>query len=257
MQARDPKHAKGVDVSWYQGVIDWPKVKEAGYSFSISKVTEGSTITDANYAANISGAKSAGMLVGGYHFLHARTPQEAISEAQFFLRRLSEIGGHKLLDIPAVVDIEVPYLTIPAIRAWIDFVYETTKKKPIIYTNAQYLDKYLTGPEFRDCKLWYAMYGSNQPANRSGWNEWMFYQYTDQGQIPGINSYVDLNEYMGSVEDLFGYKMSQSAADTFIIFCKYQYEMAVSDEDRKKWAAHAKEARLAAGLAEDYEPAGY
>lgn len=247
MQSRDPNHLRGVDVSWYQGKVDWPKVHEAGYRFAFVKVSEGSTMTDANYAVNLTGAKTAGMAVSGYHFLHARTPKEAATEAKLFIANVNTAGGFQLFDIPPVVDIEVTYLTVESIRTWIDLVEQASGMKPIIYTNANYSDKYLTGPEFRDCKLWYAIYGNDHPADRNGWTEWTFFQYTDKGQIPGINSYVDLNEFCGGEEELFGYKLSADTANAMIQICKTHYELAVTTEEKNAWHTRANELRKASG----------
>lgn len=248
MQARDASHAKGVDVSWYQGVIDWVKVNEAGYNFAFVKVSEGSTMTDSNYLANLTGAKMAGLLVSGYHFLHARNEAEAVKEADLFLSR---IASFEKLDMPPVIDIEVSYLKKSAIRVWIDRVYQVLGVKPLIYTNAMYLDSYLSSGEFNDCPLWYAMYGNDHPADRGGWNEWMFFQYSEKGQVPGINAYVDLNEFAGSVEDMFGFKMSLGTANAMIQICKTHYDLAVTAEEKEAWHIRANEIRKASGQQEE------
>lgn len=74
MQTRSSGNTQGIDVSRYQGNIDWAKVKASGMTFVFIKATEGQTYTDPNFQTNVTGALAAGMLVGTYHFFAQRLP---------------------------------------------------------------------------------------------------------------------------------------------------------------------------------------
>src|SRR5256885_1336394 len=90
----------GIDVSHYQGTIDWGKVKSAGMAFAYTKATESTGSTDSQFAVNWPAMKAAGLLRGAYHFFHA--DQDATAQANHFLQ-VVDIGPG---DLPAVIDIE-------------------------------------------------------------------------------------------------------------------------------------------------------
>lgn len=85
MQGRTKGNAQGIDVSHYQGDIDWKKVAGSGITFAFVKATEGETYKDPTFMRNAEGAADAGLLAGAYHFLKATSAAAARREAQFFL----------------------------------------------------------------------------------------------------------------------------------------------------------------------------
>lgn len=93
MQSRSATHAKGIDVSHWQGIIDWKKVRGAGYSFAFLKATEGSRIVDDRFRANAQDAKNAGLLVGAYHFTRAASTDDVKNEVDHFLQVIESAGG--------------------------------------------------------------------------------------------------------------------------------------------------------------------
>ncbi len=188
-------------MSHYQGSIDWMKVKAAGISFAFLKATEGTTFVDDRYAENLQGAKQAGLIVGAYHFFRASTEAVAQAEADFFIEVVGRSGGFRQVDLPPVIDAEVSENTPAAVRAWVDRVKEKTGKTSILYTYPSFIDDYL-GSSLSDLPLWLASYSRNQPANRGGWDRWVFLQYSESGTVPGISGPVDLDEYSGSVDEL-------------------------------------------------------
>ncbi len=212
MQARSPNNARGIDVSHWQGDIDWTKVKAAGIAFAFVKATEGQTIVDKKFAANLKDARAAGVLVGAYHFCRAKNVAAAQEEADHFIGAINMVGGFDLLDLPPVLDIETKEGGIKAnitavCHAWLEKVTAATGKTPLMYTNsdmaAKYLDKSLAS-----YPLWLAHYGVSQPSDAGGWSGWTFFQYSDAGNIPGISGSVDMNEYCGAdlISEYGGYK---------------------------------------------------
>jgi hypothetical protein len=93
---------RGVDVSSYQGSIDWSSAKSSGIAFGFAKATEGDTLEDSTFAANWAGMKSAGVVRGAYHFFHPS--ESATAQASFVL---SKVGTLEAGDLPIVLDFEV------------------------------------------------------------------------------------------------------------------------------------------------------
>lgn len=254
MQARKPDNAQGIDVSRWQGVIDWQQVKDAGKSFAIIKATEGRTMIDDYLSANISGARAVGMATGVYHFCRASNVEEAAVEAQFFMDTVDSVGGVKALDIPPMLDIETVHAdsreAISAIcHVWLEAVQQRYGVEPMIYTFPWFADTYLD-PSLSKYRLWLADYQGDVPRDRSGWSEWTFLQYSQQGQVPGISGFVDLNEFNGGV-DMLMIKMDPAIAQALIDACKAHYSLAQSDEDRNAWHERAEEIRKVSGLPPD------
>lgn len=90
MQSRSVSHARGIDVSRWQGSIDWKQVREAGISFVFIKASQGSSLEDPKFAENVQGAKAAGLLVGAYHFLGAASAAAARQEAKHFVETMKK-----------------------------------------------------------------------------------------------------------------------------------------------------------------------
>jgi lysozyme len=210
VQARNPNNSRGIDVSRYQGNIDWQRVKSAGISFVFVKATQGETYVDPMFKANIYGAKAAGLFVGAYHFLKASTAGAAVAEADNFIRAVISVGGFSMLDFPPVVDVEDSANTPEAARAWIQRMESVAGVKPIVYTYPSFID-FKLGDSLSDCPLWYADYSHYQPEDRGGWTEWTFLQYSEHGYVPGIDGPVDLDEFNGRLEDVFNELKAQIA----------------------------------------------
>src|ERR1700704_2322289 len=128
----DPASAQGIDVSHYQGTIDWAQVAQAGKTFAFIKATEGTSEADPQFQANWNGAKAAGLLRGAYHFYQpGDDPQQ---QAGYFLNAVQPGPG----DLPAVLDIELsgkPSEIVAGIWVWLIAVEKATGKTPILYTN--------------------------------------------------------------------------------------------------------------------------
>ncbi|MCL6479203.1 MAG: glycoside hydrolase family 25 protein [Peptococcaceae bacterium] len=206
MQARRPGNSRGVDVSHWQGDIKWDLVKNDGISFAFIKATEGVDYEDRNFSMNLKKAKEAGILVGAYHFCTPSSVEDAVNEAGHFINVITKYGGIGVLDLPPVIDIEKNQgLTREQIskivRAWAEKVKAEARVQPVIYSYTCFIRDYLD-ESLSDIPLWLAHYDSKQPPDSSGWTSWLFLQYTDKGQVSGINGNADLNEFNGGRAEL-------------------------------------------------------
>ncbi|MGG4217502.1 GH25 family lysozyme [Paenibacillus jamilae] len=198
-------HAQGIDVSHYNGDIDWQQVAAAGKTFAFIKATEGTKFLDNQFLANVQGARDANILVGAYHFLNATTVDGARQEAANFARALDSAGGR--LDLPPVMDYEnnpkglTPVQISEVAHAFLDEMEKLTGREPIVYTGNVFASKF--DPTFSMYKLWVARYSTTQkPTAVPAWNSWWAWQYSSTGSVPGIRGQVDLDEYNGTIDEL-------------------------------------------------------
>jgi lysozyme len=205
-------HAKGLDVSHWQGPIDWLQVAGAGSTFAFAKATEGTTITDVTYAINRAGAQGVGMEVGAYHFARpggstdeARTAN-AIAQADHFVDVAQTTGS----DLPPVLDLETKGgLTQAALltwtRAWLDEVAARTGVRALVYTSPNFWKTAVADSPViagAGSKLWVAHWTTNAaplvPGSNWGGAGWTFWQWTDCTKVPGIAHCVDGDRVNGA-----------------------------------------------------------
>ena len=188
----------GIDVSYYQGKIDWKKVKamkedEVKVSFAFIKATEGLLRVDPYFQRNWREAPKAGIKVGAYHFF--RPQKSGLWQANFFLQTVSFESG----DLPPVVDIESldgvsPEKMRKELNAFIIQVEKKTKVRPIIYSGLKFYQDYLQG-YYEGYPFWVAHY--YQPKLKLASKSYKFWQHSDQARINGINHTVDFNAFNG------------------------------------------------------------
>ena len=191
-------HIHGIDVSYYQGKIDWQKVKameedDVRVSFAFIKATEGLLSVDPYFQRNWREAPKAGIKVGAYHFF--RPKRSGLWQANFFLQTISIEKG----DLPPVVDIEsldgVSAVEMrKELNAFIIQVEKKTKVRPIIYSGLKFYKDYLMG-FYDDYPFWVAHY--HQPKLKLADRSWKFWQHSDRARINGINHVVDFNAFNG------------------------------------------------------------
>jgi GH25 family lysozyme M1 (1,4-beta-N-acetylmuramidase) len=201
-----PTRLEGIDVSHWQNTITWSKVAAAGKSFAIIKATEDTTYVDPQYATNHSGAKAVGIWTGAYHFAQPdATPNDAILEADHFASVINLGAG----DLIPALDLEVSGgLSIVDlqtwVKTWLDEVTLQAGVRPMIYTSPAFWKKYMgDSSALADAgykTLWVAHWNVADPwvpANKWGGNGWTFWQYSNNGHVPGINARVDLDRFNG------------------------------------------------------------
>ncbi|AZS15378.1 glycoside hydrolase family 25 protein [Paenibacillus lutimineralis] len=213
MQARKSGNAQGIDVSHWNGTIDWPKVAASGISFAFIKATQNSV--DKKFLENVKGAKAAGLLIGAYHYLDnsVTTADAAKAAAKKFYKAIQSAAVD--FDLPPVLDYEsksgslsVAGATTVA-KAFLSEIERLTGVRPLLYTYPAFIGNFIGLSQY---PLWIARYSTQAPVDASGWTRWTFWQYSDGqsgGKLPngsrivgGINGQVDLNEFDGSVAEL-------------------------------------------------------
>lgn len=186
----------GIDVSNYQGYIDYAQVKEAGIEIVYIKASQGTTIIDKYFRTNYENAKNNGLKVGFYHYVTARSEEEAIQEAQFFH---SVIAGTNP-DCRLAMDFEsFGNLTVKEVNnislAFLQKLQELTNKELVVYSDA-YNARTVFGEEIAGkYPLWIAEYGVENPSSNVNWDSWIGFQYADNGIINGISGYVDRDKF--------------------------------------------------------------
>lgn len=205
----------GIDVSYWNAGIDWPKVRAAGQRYVFAKATEGDFYADPTFDDNWRGAKTAGLLRGAYHFFRSNVdPKKQANKFIDYVKSMNDNG-----ELPPVLDLEtndgqIKDKVIARAKTWLDLVEDAFNKKPIIYSGQYFLQDYFSeaggGPPAwaKDYPLWLAQYPNTyvegaQPTLPRGWFKWTFWQYSDKGRVNGINAKVDLNVFNGDLEDLY------------------------------------------------------
>ena len=194
----------GIDISHYQGKIDWEQLKNAMIKgcpvrFVIIKSTEGSSRLDENFRENFNQARDFGFIRGVYHFWSNKST--AREQAYYFLDQVHLTDG----DLPPVLDIEHKPADKSvedfqrAVLPWLHIVEDKYHVKPIIYTYYKFKEQYLSAPVFDDYPYWIAHYYVDKVQYKG---KWKFWQHTDVGKLPGIKGYVDFNIYNGSYYEL-------------------------------------------------------
>ena len=191
---------QGIDVSVYQGEIDYAAVKATGIQIVYIKSSEGSSLIDPYFEQNYINAKENGLYIGVYHYVRARTIEQARIEAQFFVSLLSE----KSIDCMPAMDFETfGDLTKYEINqigvVFLNTVKELSGKDPVVYSNT-YTARTIFSGEVTNYPLWVAQYEVNYPTENGNWNNWVGWQYTSRGIVNGINVYVDRDQY---TKDIF------------------------------------------------------
>ncbi|WP_418275557.1 GH25 family lysozyme [Isoptericola jiangsuensis] len=201
----DGYDVRGVDVSRYQGEIDWPVLAAQGVDFAFVKATEGSSHVDERYAANWAGALETDLVVGAYHFLSFESPGE--DQAAHVVEQVPALAG----TLPPVVDAEfyagfaADPLPVDELRAILDPLLADLEAHygapPILYTTSEFRDRYL-GDDYGRYPLWIRAVALTPDVPR---HEWEFWQYSDREVLDGYSGeeeFIDMNVFDGSLDDL-------------------------------------------------------
>lgn len=194
--------AIGLDVSEFQGNIDWDLVEtmEENYplEFVFIRATAGNDKVDARFKENWLEAKKKKIIRGAYHYY--RPNENSLQQAQLFIKTVRLRKG----DLPPVLDIEklpkgqsLDSLKI-GLRRWLKAVEAHYKVKPIIYSGERYYDDFLK-EDFSDYLFWIANYNFYREKIEE---DWLFWQFTEKASVTGIKGNVDVNIFNGDVEQL-------------------------------------------------------
>jgi uncharacterized protein (TIGR03382 family) len=198
---------KGIDVSVYQGTINWAQVKADGVVYALVRVSDGLNTIDSKFAANWSGSRNAGVLHGAYQFF--RPSQDPIAQADLLL---SKIGTLQADDLPPVIDVEAADGLAPAtvaskVKMWVNHVKQAIGRDPIVYTGFYFWRDSVGNLDLSASPLWHAQYTTAACPNINSppWTTWHFWQYTSTGRVTGISGNVDVNRWNGTKEDLMAF----------------------------------------------------
>ena len=194
--------AVGIDVSEYQGKISWSYVdtieNQYPLHFVFIRATAGNDAVDRRFKRNWEGAKKNKMIRGAYHYY--RPNENSLEQAELFIKTVRLQKG----DLPPVLDIE----KLPknqsmtnlkkGLRRWLQAIENHYKVKPIIYTGEKYYDDFLK-EEFSDYLFWIANYNFYREEIQG---DWLFWQFTERADVPGIEGNVDVNIYNGDLQQL-------------------------------------------------------
>jgi lysozyme len=193
----------GIDVSKFQGDIDWNAVANSGVKFAWIKATEGGDNADARFQANWTGAKAAGVPHGAYHFVYwCRPPMEEMANFE----QNAPVENDAL---PPVLDVEATptsktchrHLTqegaIAEMKVMLDEMERHYGKRPVIYTTVDFYQAILADGAFMDYPIWVRS-TKYQPSVKYGPRPWHFWQYQSDGSIAGIQAHVDRDAFFGT-----------------------------------------------------------
>lgn len=204
----DRYSVKGVDISYYQGDVDWPVLAD-DLSFVYMKATEGSSHQDIRFEENLAGALETGLAVGAYHFFSFESSGKTQAE-----HYIEVVGSWDGMLVPAVdVEYYSSYegsIDADAIRSDLQLLLDELEAyygcKPVIYTTMTAYRTLIRG-EFTEYPLWIRnIY--YQPLFGGG--KWVFWQYSDKGELEGYSGeerFIDLDAFRGNEKDLEDYRI--------------------------------------------------
>ncbi len=199
---------RGIDISHWQGTINWTSVRNSGIQFAFCKATEGTNYTDPTFATNWPAMRAAGIIRGAYHY--GRPAADPAQQARRFYDTVRPQRG----DLQLVLDLEADDgLTPGQVGLWAKkFCVELKRlcgRPGIIYTGFYFWrDEAGNSPNNYDFPLWLAAYVSN-PSSLipQAWSTWTFWQWTSSGSTPGISGNVDQDYFNGTLSQLNAFRL--------------------------------------------------
>ncbi len=199
----------GVDVSHYQGKIDWKKLDSQNLDFAFIKATEGSSHLDENFAENWQKAQETKLALGAYHFFSFDSSGR--TQAEWYLQTVGELEGKlaPAVDVEYYADKEQNppdrEQVVRELHNFLQILEEQCQAKPIIYTTYKVYNRYIAG-EFDEYPLWIRNVYYSPDLDMKG--RWQFWQYTDRAVLEGYEGtekFIDLNVFIGTAEELKAY----------------------------------------------------
>lgn len=184
---------RGIDISEFQGEIDFEELRRSGIEAVYIRVGTGE-YTDEYFAENYERAKAAGLKIGFYHYVTARSVDEGRRQARFF----ASLAAGREPDMRLAMDFEyfgsLSVSQINAIsEAYLDELTALTKREAVIYSDLSNARNIFSRALAEKYPLWAAQYGADEPSANGKWREWVGFQYTDEGRVGGIYGNVDRN----------------------------------------------------------------
>jgi len=198
----DGEMLDGIDVSKWQGSIDWSAVAADGIDFAFIRVSDGLHYQDSYFHENWSEAKAHGVVRGVYQFF--RSDEDPTAQAQLLL---DEMGPLEPGDLPPVCDVETAdgqsaATIVDRVQTWLDVVEGALGVKPLIYTSPGVWGSIVQSGAFADYPLWVAHWGASCPTMPTGWSDWVVWQTSDNGSVAGVSGGVDTDKFNGGMAAL-------------------------------------------------------
>jgi GH25 family lysozyme M1 (1,4-beta-N-acetylmuramidase) len=199
-----PSHVEGIDVSHYQGAINWTSQKAMGRMFGVASVGDG-TYEDPTFTTNWAAMKAAGVIRGAYQFFEPGG--DPIVQADILIQKVGKLGDG---DLPATIDVEVTggqsAATIATkIGAWLARVEAGTGRKPMIYTGPYFWQGNVASLAYGGYPLWIADYGVSKPQVPAPWSNYKIWQYSDSGGT------LDVDSFQGTLAELQAFAKAPGA----------------------------------------------
>jgi|GEM_PF-3699973 len=192
----------GVDVSNWQGNINWSLVKGAGVAFAFLKATEGAGFVDGAYGRNLSGCRKESILVGAYHFARPGSGSAA-AQAKHFTQVVVKYGKQGIM--PALDLEDAGHLgstqLLQWVEEWLATVKQVLQQNAVLYVSPAFVQAHMPSATF-SMPLWTAQWQCKAPRQVPGWKSWTFWQYTNAGRVAGIEGNVDLDVFRGTAPAL-------------------------------------------------------
>ena len=185
----------GIDISRYQGTVDFDRLAADGIEIVYMRAGEGSDYIDPDYERNYQQAREAGLKSGAYLYVTANTVEEGKEQARFFASLLQgkEFACRPVMDFEDLRGLNRQTANEIAL-AFLQTLAAETGVTPAIYTGA-YKVEVVWDAALAAYPLWIAEYGVDEPKTTGAWKEWSGFQYTDKGQVDGIEGDVDLDRF--------------------------------------------------------------
>lgn len=212
MQHGDAYNAFGIDVSDFQGSIDWAQVAGAKKSFAYIRASSGSNLQDSTFATNWQQARNAGLVIGAYHNAEpgggpsdAGIVSDAQHQAAFFLDIVDRSGGIQGYNLAPALALSTsnalnPQQLLLWVEHWmadVDAAVRNPAQIAMLYSDPNFITTALQNTTALSHRpLWIAYYNaSGAPPTVGGWARWTAWQYGNQGRVAGIHGLVDLDEW--------------------------------------------------------------
>lgn len=196
----------GVDVSAYQGEINWKKLAKQNIDFAYVKATEDTDHLDSQFEDNWKNARKAGLKVGAYLFVNFN--EKGKDQADYFIKNVPNEKD----SLPPVIDLELygDYLDQPMakdkvvamLKEMVAALEGEYDKTPIIYTNYNTYNTYLAD-SLKEIPIWICDISSSQPDLEGG-HQWVFWQYSQRQILEGYDGdelFIDMNKFNGDLKE--------------------------------------------------------
>lgn len=194
-----PTTVDGNDVSFWQGTMDWGKIKAAGRKYVIMRAAHAMSV-DTKFDFNWKSCHDQGLHCGVYQFFEPNI--DPVGQADLMLAKMGKLGPG---DLPPVIDVEstgggmAASAVADAVGKWINHVQAKTGVKPMIYSGGYFWEDNVKSTAFGDYPLWHPQYCSNCCPNIANpWKKWYYWQYSSTGKVNGISGNVDMDLWNGT-----------------------------------------------------------